>query len=936
MRTREFIFLLGTLLICLCSAEYEAEGGYEQPKEEPTEPPYEEPEEEPYESKDTEKGSYAENSYSSSSNMDKGSFAMSSFSSSASGSSASGSSASGSSASDSSASSSNMGKTFSASDIDRLNVEGGAVNDPGMDATSKACRYDEGVGWSDCDPFELIKFRVLRLVHGGSQCEEMKNITKHCTPHDFPYGTHWLIQEHRKCISELNRLKAMIADLHKFIEVMHEKGKELFSAYTKLKDKLSELTERLDKLKVEGIHQKQVLEKLKSEIEEWKTKARELQVELDDLRAKFHDLQAEQHEISLRNEQLTSEINVIAKENEGIKMKISQMTRENEELKRRIVESERNKEQVADLKLKRDQLAVKLDKLMETLQITKDKLAEVKIQILAKKLEGGEEDLETKDTHVDLNLEMFITHNSTRISDRPNDVYYTTEGYEKEYVEESAKCLISYYGTTNETCWYESEGEESEDAYVDALGHHLVEAHWKYFTIDVKDQAECDKAAHLHYEFLLNRCQPKHYLPVLAVFRGSSSDKELTSHIYPKVDAHGTNACWITFLGAHGHCEAHSNKYDLYNTPDNEEPSSHQSKDACLDRAQWWMKYCDTPVIVTYVPEDVSTNWHEDWIMHDSHGGRMFEESYNTKNKINPDSLKPHTVDASKYKSEYKSMAPKSPDYHDSPEYRKSLHLQGQEKEEMLASLRRRLGMSGPAGRVSEDVKQHFGVDTNAELGKESSMSSMSSSSSSFGMSSRSSDMSSSSSSDMSSYSQSSYSNNEEHPAENPYPEKPAENSYEEKPAENPYGEKPAEQPYEEKPAEQPYEEKPAETPYEEKPAENPYEQKPYEEKPAETPYEEKPAETPYEEKPEETPNEEKPAENPYEEKPEEKPYEEKPAENPYEEKPEEKPYEEKEEEEPYGEEKEEVEEGGNEEEPYSDAPKYDEPEKDESAEKYK
>ena len=65
---------------------------------------------------------------------------------------------------------------------------------PGMDGTSKACRYDDGPGWSDCDPFELIRFRVLRLIHGGSQCEEMKNITKHCTPHDFPFGTHWLIQ----------------------------------------------------------------------------------------------------------------------------------------------------------------------------------------------------------------------------------------------------------------------------------------------------------------------------------------------------------------------------------------------------------------------------------------------------------------------------------------------------------------------------------------------------------------------------------------------------------------------------------------------------------------------------------------------------------------------------------------------------------------------
>ena len=75
-----------------------------------------------------------------------------------------------------------------------VSAEGDAVNHPGMDGTSKACRYDDGPGWSDCDPFELIRFKVLKLIHGGSQCEVMKNITKHCTPHDFPLGTHWLIQ----------------------------------------------------------------------------------------------------------------------------------------------------------------------------------------------------------------------------------------------------------------------------------------------------------------------------------------------------------------------------------------------------------------------------------------------------------------------------------------------------------------------------------------------------------------------------------------------------------------------------------------------------------------------------------------------------------------------------------------------------------------------
>ena len=110
-----------------------------------------------------------------------------------------------------------------------------------------------------------------------------------------------------------------------------------------------------------------------------------------------------------------------------------------------------------------------------------------------------------------------------------NFISIFSEGYEKEIKEEQPKCLISYYGTTNETCWYETDGEKSEDYFVDALGHHLVEAHWKYFTIDVKDQYECDKAAQLHYEFLLNRCSPKHYLPVISGFCVSSSSFMLHS-----------------------------------------------------------------------------------------------------------------------------------------------------------------------------------------------------------------------------------------------------------------------------------------------------------------------------------------------------------------------------------------------------------------------
>ena len=50
----------------------------------------------------------------------------------------------------------------------------------------------------------------------------------------------------------------MISDLHKFIEVLHGKGKELFEAYMKLKAKLDELKQALDKLKLEYEHKQEV------------------------------------------------------------------------------------------------------------------------------------------------------------------------------------------------------------------------------------------------------------------------------------------------------------------------------------------------------------------------------------------------------------------------------------------------------------------------------------------------------------------------------------------------------------------------------------------------------------------------------------------------------------------------------------------------------
>ena len=240
----------------------------------------------------------------------------------------------------------------------------------------------------------------------------------------------------------------------------------------------------------------------------------------------------------MKNEQLEQDINIIKKENEGMEQKIAKIAQENEDLKKRILEYEHIKEKLDERRAAKVKFENKLDRLEAYLEKLKDDLAEQRIENLKNSMpDVKDEEYDSKDTHVDLSMEMFIVHNKTTLY-KPTyaPVYYSTEKpyYEKE--EHQAKCLISYYGITNETCWYESEGEKSEDNYVDALGHHLVEAHWKYFTIDVADQAECDKAAHLHYEFLINRCSPKHYLPVMSVFRPFPGAKNLGTHFYPKMN----------------------------------------------------------------------------------------------------------------------------------------------------------------------------------------------------------------------------------------------------------------------------------------------------------------------------------------------------------------------------------------------------------------
>ena len=100
-------------------------------------------------------------------------------------------------------------------------------------------------------------------------------------------------------------------------------------------------------------------------------------------------------------------------------------------------------------------------------------------------------------------------------------------------------------------------------------------------------------------------------------------------------------------MGPHGHCERRMEKYPLYNsddTPHGYKDGSGTSKKSCLARAKIWSEYCENPAIATYIPDGKSSNWADEDVQHDNHGGRMFEERAHVKNKINPESMSPHDI----------------------------------------------------------------------------------------------------------------------------------------------------------------------------------------------------------------------------------------------------------------------------------------------------
>merc|ERR1712126_446128 len=152
-----------------------------------------------------------------------------------------------------------------------------------------ACKYSGE--WGDCDPFKMIRVKEQRLISGSATCEERKNLTKPCSRDDFPPGTVWLLNEHKLCVQELQKLKSMIDDLHRYIDLIHQRGQALFNAYNDLRKRLGDIRREISIIGRKNHDAEQTIKRLRVELEDWRNKTNKMQEELNQVKAQYKEME---------------------------------------------------------------------------------------------------------------------------------------------------------------------------------------------------------------------------------------------------------------------------------------------------------------------------------------------------------------------------------------------------------------------------------------------------------------------------------------------------------------------------------------------------------------------------------------------------------------------------------------------------------------------
>ena len=222
----------------------------------------------------------------------------------------------------------------------------------------------------------------------------------------------WLFTEHKKCVVQLEHLKSAIADLHRWIDLIHDRGEAMYKAFAELRSHLKDIQSRIEQLHRANHDDRGTTDRLKKELEDWKDTCRRVNVELEDVRARYEKMEKEHSKMMLEYGRCQRETSGCKRVMNGLRERLDALEKEARELLGRLLDAERYREMVSRANARIRQILAEIARL-ET-EIGESKKALIKCRIDVVNAKSYKPPAFNKDTHVNLDMQMWITHNQTR------------------------------------------------------------------------------------------------------------------------------------------------------------------------------------------------------------------------------------------------------------------------------------------------------------------------------------------------------------------------------------------------------------------------------------------------------------------------------------------------------------------------------------------
>lgn len=249
-------------------------------------------------------------------------------------------------------------------------------------------------------------------------------------------------------MGELEHLKGVLSDLHHWIDLIHERGQALFGAFNELKKHLEDVQRQIKDLHKQEHSYQVMTERLQKELEEWKEKARQLRTNVDSMKAKYDQLSQEHEKMKEIYAQCKDKRDACMLEEKRLTQKVTGLVASNRELKNQLLEAERYKDMVEEAMAHIKHLQENIAQMNQDILDTKTGYHQCRLDLLnAKNARHPKYD---KDTHVNLDMQMWITHNQTKYeySTEP-PTYASPATYKTTVYTTPYKPYKPYYTTTH-------------------------------------------------------------------------------------------------------------------------------------------------------------------------------------------------------------------------------------------------------------------------------------------------------------------------------------------------------------------------------------------------------------------------------------------------------------------------------------------------------